>query len=279
MIVTRSFDLLQNPEILCLFIWRYSQATNSRRGYDTTILKASHDEEMKFKEVVTEHIKQQLSVSDEGAREFVQEHYEADEVFKILIHPVCPLEVEALRQDSGPDRPDEPKPVSYAWDKLWNEEREIFGDGGKQIPPDHSDALDSSEVKTKSWKMPTHDKPQSHCHKYADVQYFLVSTPVAMPLTVANRGTRGYWAVKIPDPNLDELDHKIAFLKDTWVDDSPGFEIEGEIMVELVELGVKFVSDIFCQGNVPMIGGKSKSGERRDGLDAGQCVTHRMFSF
>ena len=99
-----------------------------------------------------------------------------------------------------------------------------------------------------------------------------------MPLTVANRGTRGYWAVKMPDLSLDEKDYRIAFLKDTWADDSPGFEIEGEIMVELVESGVKFVSDIFCQGNVPETEGNSAPVKKMDESGASQCIDRRTLS-
>ena len=88
-------------------------------------------------------------------------------------------------------------------------------------------------TKTKSRKKKSaYDRPRSNCRKYTSIQHFLVSKPVTTSLTVSNRGTRSYWAVKIPDPSLDEKDYKIAFLKDTWADDSPGFEIEGEIMAE-----------------------------------------------
>ena len=85
--------------------------------------------------------------------------------------------------------------------------------------------------------------------------------------------------MKIPDSSLGEKEYNIAFLKDTWADDSQGFEIEGEVMVELVESGVKFVSDIFCQGDVPEIEGDLALGEKHDGPDASQYIDKCTLSY
>lgn len=276
-IVTRSFDLLEKPEILCLFVWRYSRATDVQRGYDTTVSKATHEEEMKFKAVVMTHIKQQLSLPDDRVHELIREHYKPNAVFKLPIYPVIPQE--QVRPDNEPGNSDETGRISYAWDKLRKEHDEACGEGSKQTTLDRTRMTGSSEagIETQE-KSRSSERPLSKCRKYSNIQYFLVSTPVAMPLTAANRGTRGYWAVKIPDPILGERDYEIAFLKDTWADNSPGFEIEGEIMVELVESGVKFVSDIFCHGNVPDNEGKATSVEKLDGSGASQCVGRRTLS-
>ncbi|KAI0935419.1 hypothetical protein AcV7_003854 [Taiwanofungus camphoratus] len=79
--------------------------------------------------------------------------------------------------------------------------------------------------------------------KDAQVHRYLVSRPVASPLSVASRATRGYWAV---DANL-----KVAFLKDTWRYAVRGMELEGTILDELRQAGVENVPNLIHHGDVP----------------------------
>ena len=92
--------------------------------------------------------------------------------------------------------------------------------------------------------------PSSRCRRYADTQYFLVSRPVASPFLLEGGSARGYWAVKLPDMRIGEVDYQISFLKDTWRMTGTVSRNEGETMVELVEAGVPYVSDIFCHGDI-----------------------------
>ena len=189
------------------------------------------------------------------------------------------MPVEQDRQESELGHPDDTARKSHVWDELWKEEGEECGDDEKKNLQDHLDSPNSTATVTKpEGRASSCARSRSVCRKYTDIQYFLVSTPVAMPLTVANRGTRGYWAVKVPDSGI-EKDYKIAFLKDTWRDDSKGLEIEGEVMVELVESGVKFVSDVFCQGDLPQIKVDTASGEKGIESGASQYDGRRTPSF
>lgn len=246
-IVSREFDLHSNPELLCLFVWRYSHATDEQRGFDTTVTKATHEEEMNFKEVVTKHIREQLSPADDELAVLVNEHYEPNAVFKIPIIATPPPERKKMSSIRDLDEREEMKSLlsPYPWEEVWEEEG-----------PSNDDAKASSSSAPTTLSDGTADDsadpdPNSRCRDYKGVQYFLVSVPVSAPLTVATRGTRGYWAVKVPNIKLREADYVIAFLKDTWRINVGGMEIEGEVIIEMIEAGVKFISDIFCHGDVP----------------------------
>lgn len=123
------------------------------------------------------------------------------------------------------------------------------------VHPSHMKQLSSSDI---AGDVNSKDNPKQNSSpsiksissNYVNVQYFLASRPVASPLSVAGRGTRGYWSVKLPDKDINEQDYQIAFLKDTWRIAVEDMEKEGDIMIELVESGVSYISDIFCHGDV-----------------------------
>lgn len=249
-IVSGAFDLHANPELLCRFLWRYSHATDAQRGFDMTVTKATREEELKFVEVVTEHIKDQLSPAADELTGLLEKHYEPNAVFKIPIVPQQPPENKSQpRLGQGDHDGMEPMSLPYPWEEVWQEENTVVGDDDTPAPPASTNASSTISEDIADDGISMH--PTSRCRKYRQVQHFLVSIPVSAPLTVATRGTRGYWAVKIPDEGLNEKKHVIAFLKDTWRVNVAAMEIEGEVMAMLVEAGVKFVSDIFCQGDVP----------------------------
>ncbi|KAI0929786.1 hypothetical protein AcV5_006658 [Taiwanofungus camphoratus] len=77
----------------------------------------------------------------------------------------------------------------------------------------------------------------------AQVHRYLVSRPVASPLSVASGATRGYWAV--------DANNKVAFLKDTWRYAVEGMELEGTILNELRQAGVEHVPNLIHHGDVP----------------------------
>lgn len=250
-IVSDEFDLHENPELLCLFAWRYSHATDAQRGFDMTVTKATCEEELKFKDVITKHIKDQLSPSNGELADLLKKHYEPSAVFKISVVPRQSPEEKAVPSSiSKHTNVVETLPLPYPWDEVWEKEAGTNGD-------DLALAASSNCVDTPAPSAKTAANggvevlPKSRSREYIESQYFLVSIPVSTPLTIATRGTRGYWSVKIPDETLEETDHVIAFLKDTWRINVGGMEIEGEVNIELIEAGVRFVSDIFCHGDVP----------------------------
>lgn len=191
-IVSRSFNYHESPKLLCQFLWQYSRASDSERGFDTTIQKASDEEEAIFLQTITEHIKTQINPHENDIIELIDDHYEKGRVFKIPVH---------------------------------------------SQRPSANVGEESSDTKV------------SVCRKYKDVQYYLVSRPVAAPSSIHGPSARGYWAVKVPDARMKE-EYCISFLKDTWRSAGSETQKEGDIMVELVEAGVPYVSDIFCHGDV-----------------------------
>lgn len=251
-IISRSFDLHERPELLCLFAWRYCHATDAQRGFDVTVTKATREEESKFKDVVEKHIKDQLSPADDELAKLLEKHYEPNAVFKIPIVPQQPPDKKKSEPNDCLEFLDGIESLPHPWDEAW--EDEVAPDGNAKILPSSTSNDTSSSttgvVADDCVNTPVSKAHSSRCRKYSRVQHFLVSVPVVAPVAAAARGTRGYWAVRTPDLHFEETEYEIAFLKDTWRDDSEGMEVEGETVVELVEAGVKFVSDIHCQGDV-----------------------------
>ncbi|RDX42642.1 hypothetical protein OH76DRAFT_1488523 [Lentinus brumalis] len=84
-IVTESFDLRAQPDLLCEFVWRYSQAREDQRGHDTTVQPASHEEESLFLKCIRAHIRSQLQVEGAELDRAVTEHYEPNHVAVIHV--------------------------------------------------------------------------------------------------------------------------------------------------------------------------------------------------
>ncbi|KAH9889366.1 hypothetical protein C8Q73DRAFT_155943 [Cubamyces lactineus] len=62
-IVTRAFNYVTQPQLLCEFYWRFGSITDEARGYDLTVVPATDVEERLFLDTVTAHIKTQVDVS------------------------------------------------------------------------------------------------------------------------------------------------------------------------------------------------------------------------
>lgn len=233
--VSRAFDYHKQPRWLKEFARRYSEASDAQRGYDMTATRASEAEEDIFVEIVKKHVKDQLlPKDDEELEKHVEEHYEKDRVFKLSIWPQDP----PARARSHATR-EVPKraPAHEAHS----------GEDSATTPRSEASTLVGSESDAAQ-------EPLSVSRKYASVQYFLVSRPVMAPTrTATGKSTRGYWAVKLPDAAAGETEHSICFVKDVWRMNSPGMEtkVEGEFMVGMIEDGVRYISDIFCHGDIP----------------------------
>ena len=293
-IVSRAFNYHDEEQWLTEFARHYSNATYAQQGYDMSIEKASAEEEIHFVEVVQEHVKGQLALSDnENMDEYMKVHYEKDKVFKVAVYPQEKIKPDHASDDKEIDKPasdgegDEdaahsipPSPeqsgTSIGADSddgsttndannmlgpvegddgnpfLVNYENECAGAQAVQDPEPVQESPPGTVTGEELPKEASKQKPKctSISEKYTSVQYFLVSKPVVAPASIAGRSTRGYWAVKLPDESLGETEYTIAFLKDTWRTSVPGSEKEGDIMVELIEDGVKNISDIFCHGDL-----------------------------
>ncbi|GBE84578.1 predicted protein [Sparassis crispa] len=80
-IASQSFDLHEEPEPLCEFLWRYAHASIPLRGYDPTVEPANSNEEDLFKRAIERHVKLQLGLSDGKAVAIaLEEHYQPNTV-------------------------------------------------------------------------------------------------------------------------------------------------------------------------------------------------------
>ncbi|TBU38458.1 hypothetical protein BD309DRAFT_874324 [Dichomitus squalens] len=86
-IVTESFDIREHPEILCEFLWRFSQTSDVGCGHDVTVEVATPEEELHFKDAVRGHVQLQLSIEGEALEKAILEHYAPGHVAAIHVLP------------------------------------------------------------------------------------------------------------------------------------------------------------------------------------------------
>lgn len=267
-VISSAFDYTKEP-LLSEFAKRYCQATDAQRGRDMSICRATEEEEEKFGAKIREHVMELYAPKDEkSADELVKKHYQEKSVFKYRIWPQPPKDLEDSQdifelQATGKHTPYENEDDKEFYEDLGLEaETDQIGDG------EFDDVEEAKLALKKIGQEPTVEndakggqdqKRRSACRSYTDIgryQYFLVSRPVAASISIAGRATHGYWAVKIPDRGAEEGpdDYRICFLKDTWRIATTDMEKEGDIMVELFEAGVDYISDILCHGDAGLSG-------------------------
>lgn len=184
-IVSRAFNYRERPDILCEFLWCFSQVSDVVRGYDLTVEPATPEQEVSFRNAIEAHLRTQLH-SDASVMEHIaalKEHYQPNAVTAVYL----------------------------------------------PCDPNFSDE---------------------------ESRYLLVSRPIAVPLSVAGRCSRTYWAY---DPALS----KVVFLKDTWRYGDPvlpgstetaaadDLEREGNVLIQLVAKGVRNIPNVIHHEDVP----------------------------
>ncbi|KAL6309331.1 hypothetical protein BKA93DRAFT_759621 [Sparassis latifolia] len=114
-IISESIDLHCDAEPICEFLWRYAHASQSQRGYDTTVQPATKVEERLFKESITRMVRFQLNLSSRTSlAAAVEEHYQRGIVAAVTVvddssvehrllvsRPVTRLGYWAVNADSG----------------------------------------------------------------------------------------------------------------------------------------------------------------------------------
>ena len=85
-VVSESFDIRERPDILCEFVWRFSQSSPGGRGHDMSISVARPGEEELFRRVVKEHVLSQLGPGEDVDQAMTQ-HYEPGQVFAAALVP------------------------------------------------------------------------------------------------------------------------------------------------------------------------------------------------
>ncbi|RDX42627.1 hypothetical protein OH76DRAFT_1410972 [Lentinus brumalis] len=74
-IVTERFDIRTQPELLCDFLRRFSKMSRIARGHDATVVAATAEEEVAFRDAIAQHVKAQLGVEGAELEQAVAEHY------------------------------------------------------------------------------------------------------------------------------------------------------------------------------------------------------------
>lgn len=86
-IVSEAFDVREHPEPLCEFLWRFSRTTDSMRGHDRSVMPATLEEELRFRDVVKEYVRSQLEIDGEALDRAVSQHYSPGHAAVVKVHP------------------------------------------------------------------------------------------------------------------------------------------------------------------------------------------------
>ena len=89
-VATEAFDLHEQPDLLCEFLWRFCRATSAERGHDMSVQPATEGEEELFRDVIQSYASSQLDKNDdeeETLKNAVAEHYKPGHVYAIdVVH-------------------------------------------------------------------------------------------------------------------------------------------------------------------------------------------------
>lgn len=84
-VVSQSFDIHENPELLCEFFWRFSAASDDGRGHDLTVEVARPEEEQLFHTIIKEQVQYQLGIHGVALDYAVREHYQPRHVAAVNV--------------------------------------------------------------------------------------------------------------------------------------------------------------------------------------------------
>ncbi|KAI0671011.1 hypothetical protein C8Q78DRAFT_1078956 [Trametes maxima] len=86
-VVSEAFDILDRPDLLVEFLWRFSRASATQRGHDPTVEMASPQEEILFREAIRSHLRLQLEVTDgDNLDKVMAAHYQPSHVEAIHVY-------------------------------------------------------------------------------------------------------------------------------------------------------------------------------------------------
>ena len=74
-VFSESFDIRHRPELLCEFLWRFSQASDASRGHDVTVEAALPEEEALFRTLIEQETSIQLGVHGQELDRAIRQHY------------------------------------------------------------------------------------------------------------------------------------------------------------------------------------------------------------
>ncbi|KAI0333654.1 hypothetical protein GY45DRAFT_1243997 [Cubamyces sp. BRFM 1775] len=84
-LVSESFDLHEQPDFLCDFLWLFSQASDGGRGHDLTISAASPGEEALFHSTIRDYVREQTELDGTELDQAVSEHYQPGHVSVVYV--------------------------------------------------------------------------------------------------------------------------------------------------------------------------------------------------
>ncbi|OSC97326.1 hypothetical protein PYCCODRAFT_1145209 [Trametes coccinea BRFM310] len=86
-VVSRAFDIRQNPYRLTEFLWRFSSVSDAGRGHDRTVRMASAAEEALFRGVVRNYLAAQLEGTEHNLDKALSAHYCPGHVTALSVTP------------------------------------------------------------------------------------------------------------------------------------------------------------------------------------------------
>ncbi|KAF8174240.1 hypothetical protein BJ912DRAFT_62040 [Pholiota molesta] len=234
-VVSASFNYRTDPEPLWDFLWRLGNMDHEQRGGDISVTKASADEEAIFAEAIKSHIKAQLGTNYEKFDDEFNRHYEPGTVTKIPVRKRMNV-----------------KPASFDPEAELDSGNAVAG--GEIIRTADTERQDEEQLGLEAKNNIEATGGEESARKgeikeilefdsEADEVEFLVSRPVTSPLSLASRGTRGYWAVDVKNKT-------VHFLKDAWRTAVGGLEIEGRILEKLAAGQVRNIPTVLCWSDV-----------------------------
>ncbi|KAH9946601.1 hypothetical protein B0H21DRAFT_693419 [Amylocystis lapponica] len=75
-IASESFDIHEQPELLCNFLWRFAHASATERGHDPTVEFAAAGDEARFRETISRRIKFETGFAGKELDDAINEHYQ-----------------------------------------------------------------------------------------------------------------------------------------------------------------------------------------------------------
>ncbi|KAH9932697.1 uncharacterized protein BXZ73DRAFT_26216, partial [Epithele typhae] len=83
-VVSESFDIRKDPDILCEFLWRFSDKGDLGRGHDVTVQPALSAEEELFRDALREYAETQVG-DDDDLEEEINRHYAPGQIYAAQI--------------------------------------------------------------------------------------------------------------------------------------------------------------------------------------------------
>ncbi|KAH9939570.1 hypothetical protein B0H21DRAFT_698233 [Amylocystis lapponica] len=84
-IVSESFDIRTQPELLCEFLWRFAHTSATGRGYDPTVEFAEEGDEDRFLEAISARVKIETGFEGKELEDAIDEHYKPGVVTAINV--------------------------------------------------------------------------------------------------------------------------------------------------------------------------------------------------